>query len=33
MYIDGYKSVPVLNKKAGTPMGNNYTGELVGGSR
>ena len=33
VYIDGYNSVPILNKKAVTPMGNNYTGELVGGSR
>ena len=30
VYIDGYYSVPVLNKKAVTPMGNNYTGELMG---
>ena len=30
VYIDGYNSVPVLIKKAVTPMGNNYTGELVG---
>ena len=29
VYIDGYNSVPVLIKKAVTPMGNNYTGELV----
>ena len=28
--IDGYNSVPVTIKKAVTPMGNNYTGELVG---
>ena len=30
VYIDGYNSVPVLIKKAVTPMGNNYAGELVG---
>ena len=29
-YIDGYNSVPVLMKKGVTPIGNNYTGELVG---
>ena len=29
-YIDGYNSVPVLMKKVVTPIGNNYTGELVG---
>ena len=26
----GYNSVPVLMKNAVTPVGNNYTGELVG---
>ena len=29
-YIDGYNSTPVLMKKGVTPIGNNYTGELVG---
>ena len=29
-YIYGYNSTPVLMKKGVTPIGNNYTGELVG---
>ena len=28
--IDGYNSTPVRMKKGVTPIGNNYTGELVG---
>ena len=30
VYLDGYKSVPVLLKTSVRPMSNNYTGELVG---
>ena len=30
VYLNGYKSVPVLLKKSVRPMSNNYTGELVG---